>query len=124
MSATQQAVQNITLEADEDLSSSVSYIAKLSADGQAALCGNNELCIGVIQDNPDAAGKAVAVAISGLVLVVAGEAISIGDKVGCGAGGKAKTAVSTSHVLGVAFDAATDDLDQIRVLLRSIHLTA
>jgi hypothetical protein len=110
--------QNVTLEAGQDLSSSQFYFVAVAADGQVDPAGAGVYAEGVLQNDPDAAGLAANVQISGITKVVAGGAVSVGDAVASNASGKAATAGSGDTVLGTALEAATADGDIIAVLFQ------
>lgn len=111
-------LQTVSLEAGADLSAKQYFFVAVAADGQVDPAGNGANADGVLQNDPDAAGKMADVAIAGISKVVAGAAITRGDKVASDAAGKAKTAVSTNRVLGLALAAAGADGDVIPVLLK------
>lgn len=66
---------------------------------------------GVLQNNPDAAGKAATVAILGVTRVVAGAAFEEGVLLGSNASGKAVTATSGEYILALAKEPAAADGD-------------
>lgn len=111
-------LQTVSLEAGADLSAKQYFFVAVAADGQVDPAGNGANADGVLQNDPDAAGKMADVAIAGISKVVAGAAITRGDKVASDAAGKAKTAVSTNRVLGLALAAAAADGDVFPVLLK------
>ncbi len=82
------------LTAGADLSSKQYYFAKVSSGGVIGCNTQGEAVDGVIQDKPDASGKAVSVAYSGISKVVAGAAILKGALVQTDANGKAMTAAA------------------------------
>jgi len=102
-------------------------LATQSGDGtkmaRATVAGSK--CVGVIQENVDAAkvttGKVVVnVAIMGMVRVLAGAAVAVGDRLTNDATARAVTvnvAVGTKESFGVALTAATAAGQYIDVLL-------
>lgn len=70
--------------------------------GQVVLCGDGGDAIGVLLDDVDAAGKAVAVATSGVVRAYAGGTIAIAARVASDASGLLVTAATSDIVLGIA----------------------
>jgi hypothetical protein len=84
-----------------DLSAKTGYFAKMSADMTVALCGDGGKAVGVIQNDP-VSGSAAVVRMMGRTSVVVGEAIDFGDKIASDADGKAATAATGDHVLGLA----------------------
>ena len=100
--------QAVTLEADKDLSSKQYHFVKLDGAEVTDCSVEGELAFGVLRNAPDD-GEAATVAISGITNVVAGEAISAGDKVTTKADGRAQTATATDAILGWAVRGASGD---------------
>ena len=124
--STQQKLNTISLEAGADLSADQFKFMTLSS-GQAILntvAGGS--CIGVLQGDPDAQGKAaeIATGTGQIVKVEAGAAVTQGDKVQSDGTGRAILAASADHVQGTALDAAAAAGELIRVLLLSEHILA
>ena len=67
-----------------------------------------ELCIGILQNKPDAAGKAASVCTFGVCKVYAGATITIGQNLTAGADGRAEVAASADFVIGQARSAGAD----------------
>jgi len=110
----------ITLVAGEDLSNKMYYLVKLNSNGNAVLCGNNEIAIGILDGKPKT-GERSAVNILGTSQVVAGGAIPVGSKVISDANGKAITLSSnagTYNVIGIALQSAGSDGEIIEILIR------
>lgn len=87
-------------------------------DGTLAVTG--EVATGVNTNNPNGTlhnGATLACTRIGVERVVASAAIAKGALVAPFTGGKARTAVATDHVCGVALEAAAADGDIIAVLL-------
>lgn len=103
--------------ASADLSSHQFKFMDIGATGAALNTSAGAMCDGVLQNKPDALGKAASVAYSGVSKVVAGAAITAGARVMSSAAGKAVTATATNIGLGTALEAATADGDLIAVLL-------
>lgn len=98
-----------TFEAGGNLSTGQFKFVTLEADGQVDLANAaGENCIGVLLNNPDAAGKAATVAISGKVMVTAGGTIAAGAAVATDAAGDAVTAAVGNIVMGYALEAGVD----------------
>lgn len=125
MLSTDQSLTCITLVAGADLSASQYLFVALSTDGQidtVVAAGGD--AVGVLQDAPDAAGKAASVAVMGITRVVAGGAINPGALVRSSAAGKAVVSAASSTVLGRYIGtAACVDGEIISVLLGSHHVT-
>lgn len=116
-------VPPITLLAAGDLSSAQYRFGVLSSGNvaQSGVGASNDP-IGVIQNAPDAAGKATTVRVLGESLCVAGAAITVGAKVTSDANGKAVTATTGDHVAGIAMTGASADLVVFKVFLKSSHI--
>jgi hypothetical protein len=115
-----------TYAAGSDLSAAQYRFVDLAADDQidvsttAGSVGN--ALVGVLVNDPDAAGRASTVAVGGQTKIIAGSGgLSIGDLVTSDASGGAITAASTNRVVGVctvaaaATETATIDLDALAV---------
>jgi len=99
----------ITLEAASDLSASQYLAVKVDSNGQAALAGAADYSVGVLQNKPDAQGKAAAIMVYGITRAIYGGSINPGDRVRADANGK-MVAVSTSGpVLGIALESGSAD---------------
>jgi len=98
-----------TFEAGGDLSAAQFKFVSLAADGQVdvtASAGGN--AIGVLLNNPSAAGYAATVVVSGDVMVKAGGTITAGDQIQSNATGEALLAATGDVVLGYARESAVD----------------
>ena len=115
--ATKNALHTISVEAGQDLSANQYYFVAMASDGQVDPAGDGALALGVLQDDPAAAGRAASVAIGGQTKVVAGGAITAGDQVASDANGKAVTAATGDNVLGIATQTANADGDIISIVL-------
>lgn len=116
--ATSEDTQVITLKAAGDLSAAQYLFMKLSAARTVTTCGaTTDKVIGVLQNDPNAAGLPAVVAYSGTVKVIAAGAITAGALVGPTAAGKAQTAVATQYSRGIALETSVNDGDIIEVLL-------
>ena len=98
--ATEQLLSSITIEAGSDLSSDIYKIVAVASDGQVDLAGAGVHAQGVLQNNPDAAGKAATVGIFGVSKVILGATVAAGAKIMVDASGLAITATATNHVIG------------------------
>jgi hypothetical protein len=114
----------ISVEAGSDLSSSQFLLVAMASDGQVDACGNGARALGVLQDDPAAAGRAGTVCIGGRTKVKAGAAVAVGALIGSDAAGKAVTAASGDVVLGVAMSAASADGEIISMVFAPGHLVA
>lgn len=98
----QEQLQSITLEAGGDLSAGQFRFVEIASDGQVDLvssAGGN--AIGVLQNDPDAAGKAATVGYAGRAKIVIGTGdIVTGNVVQSDASGEAILATTADQVLG------------------------
>lgn len=96
-----------------DLSAKAGYIVKVDSGCNLAadpLISGAEKHLGVIaQGGGNTAGLPVSVVKHGPVLVLAGEAIAIGDKFSTTAAGKAQVAAAGEFIVGEALEAASGD---------------
>lgn len=109
--AYQQNLELITRPANADLSAGQYFLVKISnssGTGRVAFAGAGERAIGVLQNKPDAAGKAASVAVGQVVKVSAGGSITAGNEVTPDSSGEAVVAGSGDIVFGVALNSAVD----------------
>jgi hypothetical protein len=105
--------------AENDLSTKQYHILeKGAAAGQVDVCDNAADVPFGVQQNKPTAGQAVSYMINGTSKVVAGAAVSIGDRVGTNGSGRAvaKTA-NNDWMIGIARTAAAADGEVIEVML-------
>jgi hypothetical protein len=108
---------SMTFLADCDLSSYQYYAVKLNTDGEAVLASDaNDDCIGVLQDEPAAAGRPCEVATGGTSKAIGGATIDAGAKVEVGAGGKFVT-LTTGPMIGYAITACGADGEQFSLMI-------
>jgi len=111
--ASENTLGYLTYQAAGDLSAKQFCLVKLSAADTVDTAGAGELCIGVLQNNPNAAGLVATVSRDGDVTrVVAGAAFSAGVKLASDANGKAVLATTGDEVIGISNQAATA-LDEV-----------
>lgn len=121
--ATSESTLSISKKAAGDLSAKQYLFMKMSADNTVDTCAAiTDVAVGVLQNDPSAAGKPATVAVLGTTKVVAGGAIAVGDLVAPTAAGKAQTAASTQYPRGVALEAAAADGDVIEILLAPVSV--
>jgi len=97
-----------TFEAGGDLSAGQFKFVALADDGQVDLAGDGAQAIGVLYNEPDAAGKAATVVMTGKVIVEAGASVTAGDAIGVDADGNAVTAATSDIIMGYALEDAVD----------------
>lgn len=122
----EEALSCISVPANTDLSTKQYYFVKLtnsSGTGRAALAGDGDHAIGVLQNKPDAANEVATVAFSGISKVVAGGTITAGQYVASDTNGAAVVAATGDIVIGVAMLSA-DSADLVPVLLLTGHVFA
>jgi hypothetical protein len=101
--AIQENFQTITLVAGADLSERQYRFVSVNASGEAVAAGAGANAIGVLQNDP-VAGQAATIAISGVVKVEAGGAVTRGGQVASGANGVAANAANDNNTLGTALE--------------------
>jgi len=97
-----------TFEAGGDLSAGQFKFVALASDGQIDIAGDGADAVGVLYNEPDAAGKAATVVVTGKVIVEAGASITTGDAIASNAAGEAITAATGDIVKGYALEDAVD----------------
>jgi hypothetical protein len=91
---------------DADLRGKELRFCKRTATG-VDLAGAGDLVAGVISEGK-AAGLHTSFKTGNILKVLAGEAIAVGDQIGSGANGLARTAVSGDDLCGTAISAASE----------------
>ncbi len=113
-----EALHSISLNAARDLSNYQYRFVQVDSDGQVDYVQSaGGSAIGVLQNKPDAAGRAGTVALIGITKIVASAAIAAGADVSSAADGRAVTAASTYKILGKALEAADAAGDIISMVL-------
>ena len=104
--AKEESLQKISLPVAADYSSSQYCFGSIDSNGRFALVSlAGSQADGVLQNDPDAAGKVGTIGISGVSKALCGGSFSAGDLVMADATGKVVLATSGSAVVGVALDA-------------------
>jgi DNA-binding transcriptional regulator LsrR (DeoR family) len=85
-----------------------------------AVAGAGEHAVGVLQDKPDAAGRAGGVMMYGITKCKAGAAVAVNALVTPDASGRAVTAASNDFIFGIALEAAANADEIIAVALQAI----
>ena len=117
--ATENSLTSITLVANADLSTSQYHAieaADASGEARAALAGNGEDIIGVLQNKP-ASGEAATIAISGVTKAVAAGVIAAGGDVAVDANGEFVPAATGDVIVGVNVGLTTAAGDIFSLLL-------
>ncbi len=97
-----------TFEAGSDLSAGQFKFVALAADGQVDLAGAGAQAIGILINEPSAAGNAATVIMTGKTIVEAGGSVTAGDEVAADTDGNAVTATTGDIVMGYALEDAVD----------------
>ena len=112
-----------TFEAGADLSTKQYYFVKQDTTfNRVVVCAAaTDVPIGVLQNKPDAAGKAAEVMLVGLTKVSADAALTIGNLIGTSADGQADAKTvgtdTTEYVVGRVYEAATAAGDLVGVFI-------
>jgi len=107
MTAIAMAGQDISLIAGEDLSSQQFHFVKSATTDFGVLLVTNattSVPIGVLQDDPDASGKAATVRVSGNTKVVAGGTVTRGNTLTLLATGEVQNKSGSDTKVGVALE--------------------
>lgn len=114
-----------TFKAGADLSAKQYHFVKMSAPQTVVACsGVTDKAIGILQNDPDAAGEEAVVAILGTSKLVAGGVCTFGTNLGPKADGRAQTAVATQYARAHAVDTSANDGEVIEVLLLPLTVMA
>lgn len=115
--STQQAPTIINVPAGSDLSAKQYYFMDVVA-GQLSVAGSGTRVAGVLDNNPDSAGKPGALQTAGVAKVLAGGSITSGAGVASNASGKAVAATGSAFVCGISIsDETKADGEYVEVLL-------
>lgn len=111
--------QDFTFPASGDLTGKQFLFGSLNGSAQVQVAGANVSCVGVIQDEPAAAGRATDVRCFGVTKVKLGGTVTVNDKVASDAAGKAVKATAASvsagtpeplagsYVMGIALESGS-----------------
>lgn len=110
----------IGLEAAADLSGVQYHIVRVVSTNAVNVASQNSVmrAVGVLQDTPNAAGRAARVAVDGETKVVAGASFAAGVPLSHNSSGRAIAATSGLCVVGYSLEVAAADGDLVRMLLR------
>ena len=112
------------MEAGGDLSASQYCFVQLATDSQVdAVASAGGDAIGILQNDPAAAGRAATVGIAGISQLKLGGNVTAGDKVQSHTDGTGLLAATADHVLARAIDGGVAG-DIVRVLLVNHHILA
>lgn len=97
----------ITVEAGSDLSASQYCFVDVNSSGQLALPSDGAAAIGVLQNDPAAAGRAGSVLTSGITKIKVAGVLTAGDDVSSDNAGRATTPATGDRVLGRVLESST-----------------
>ena len=106
---------DFTIEASADLSAA-QFRAVIAASGGAAVAGADAKVIGILQNNPNAAGQAAVVQNKGVARCKAASALARGARVFSDSSGD-MTTTGTNNPVGTTLEAASGAGSIIAVLL-------
>lgn len=116
--ATEQILKGISVPASADLSGNQFYFVYVNTSGQLAIPASAHIDVdGVLQDKPNAAGRAGDMAVFGVCKVITASAVAVGDYVTNDNAGKGVTATSAQKAHGRALTASAGAGEIISVLL-------
>lgn len=99
--AVEEALKSVSFPANADLSASQYCFVVLNSSGNVAVAGAGVEATGVLQNKPDAAGRAATVAINGRTKMKFSASIAVGLPVASDASGQAAAAASGEMSLGI-----------------------
>lgn len=116
-------IVTLTRTAGADLSASQNRFVEQANTGAVTVCNTaGEKALGVLYNDPTS-GQAATVAYDGVVRVVAGGVVAIGDSIATDNQGRAVNATTGQTILGEALSAATAAGQIVSVLLRPYAAT-
>lgn len=120
MASGENAILSKTFTAGADLSSLQYRFVKLSGANTVTVCGNGEVPIGILQNDPES-GEQANVMVMGISNLAVHAATSRNDKLGSQANGRGVAVTADTNTYNaVALEAATAQDDEIKVLLTGI----
>jgi hypothetical protein len=115
--ALKESTSSLSFIAAASMATAMGKFAAMTAENTVGVnVTNGALVVGVIDGNPDAAGKSVAVVISGRQPVVAGGTIAAGDAIASENDGTAIVAATADNIVGLAMTSAAAG-EMVEVLL-------
>ncbi|RWB66567.1 hypothetical protein [Mesorhizobium sp.] len=103
--ATESTLNNRSYPAGADLSGTQFRFVKLNTSGQVVACSAaGEGAIGVLQNAPDAVGKAATVAVGGQTKIRFSASINPGVAIATNASGDVQTAATGNKILGIVVE--------------------
>jgi hypothetical protein len=122
--ATQKPITH-TFKAAGDLSSKQYHFVKMSADQTVTSCSAiTDKAIGILQNDPDAAGEDAVVAIAGTSKLYGGAGFAYGVNIAPKADGRGQTAVATQYARAISLETVANDGEIAEVLLVPLTVMA
>jgi hypothetical protein len=109
------------LKVGADLSSKQYCAVKMASTANVivAVTASTDIAVGILQDAPDAANEAATVAALGVTVAIAGTSdLAAGETVGYNTTGQVQDGYAKA--IGIALEASTAKLQQVRVLLTGL----
>ena len=98
-----------TFKAGADLSAVQYKFVKFDGSGDIIVAAAiTDVCLGVLQNKPDAAGQNAIVMMDGITKMQAGGTITRADIIGTATDGQAQAVAATNKAYGVALDGVTN----------------
>jgi hypothetical protein len=95
----------LTRPAAADLSTKQYYGVKIDSSGKAALAGEGDIAIGILQNAPAALGRAASIAYGGVSKVVGGATVAAGARFSFNSSGLAVGVGSgDDHAMGIVLE--------------------
>ncbi len=114
-------VTALSMRAAADLRLKRYHVMRQSAAGTTNQASNPgagpDAVIGILQNNPNS-GQAATIGYFGETKAVAGGSVTLGVDVTANTSGRVTAAVSGDYMIGMALEAAANDGENIRILLR------
>lgn len=106
--AIEESLVSVTLPAGQDLSSYQYCFVRVNSSGQVVIAdATYQHCIGVLQNKPDASGKAATVGVYGVSKFLGAGTVNLGDEVSAvPATGRGAAVTTDTAVMGVCVKAA------------------
>ena len=102
--------QTMYFTAEDDLSAKVGYAMVVDETaGEMDLAGNGESAVGILMANVAAAAVGRVITYGACQAVIGTSGVTVGDLLGCEAGGKVVTAATGDHIIGVALATISAD---------------
>jgi hypothetical protein len=116
----------LSREAAADLSTKQFTFVKLDSNGKAAaVAGTTDVPVGILQNDPSAAGRAAEIMVSGVSEIIAGGALTAGNQVSTDASGRAVAVTAgtdtTRYVVGHVLIGCSNSGERATVLFNCMN---